>query len=150
MTSMKPLLPYFLLLNSVKDTGESQIGMSTHSFPSTLQYLNKKTSKKLIITKTLKEWNVSYPAFIPLSYFFPDTHCWEELQVPFSKDLAQKKKVNLNKNCERKGDMKLKRQYHMKASFINAKEAKTKTLYSTLHFSANYLEGHRRAPVSLL
>lgn len=68
---MKPLLPYFLLFNSVKDAGESQIGMSTHSFPSTLKYLNKKTSKKLIITKTLKEWNVSYPAFIPLPLLLP-------------------------------------------------------------------------------
>lgn len=49
-----------------------------------------------------------------------------------------------------KGDMKLKIQCHMKASFINANEAKSKTLYYTLHFPAKYLEGHRRATVSLL
>lgn len=56
----------------------------------------------------------------------------------------------MNKTCERKGDMKLKIQCHMKASFINDKETKSKILYYTLHFPAKYLEGHRRVAVSLL
>lgn len=59
------------LFNSVKDIGESQIRMSTRFFLSTLQYLNKKTSKKLIIIKTLTKWSVSYPACIPLPLFLP-------------------------------------------------------------------------------
>lgn len=43
--------------------------------------------------------------------------------------------------------MKLKIQCHMKATFTNDKETKSKTLYYTLHFPAKYLEGHRRETV---